>query len=44
MKWPKSRFSTTLPGSIGTVKLGQPEWLSYLLTEANSGSPDTTST
>jgi hypothetical protein len=39
-----SRRSTTFPGSIGTVKLGQPEWLSYLLTEANSGSPDTTST
>jgi hypothetical protein len=33
-----------LPGSIGTVKLGQPDWLSYLLTEANSGSPETTST
>ena len=31
-------------GSTGTVKLGQPEPLSYLLTEANSGSPETTST
>src|SRR5215469_11972617 len=40
----KSRRWTTLPGSSGTVKLGQPVWLSNLLTEANSGSPDTTST
>jgi hypothetical protein len=39
-----SRRSTTLRGTIGAVKLGQPEWLSYVLTEANSGSPDTTST
>jgi hypothetical protein len=39
----RSRFSTTLPGSTGTVKLGQPERLSYLWTEANSGSPETTS-
>jgi hypothetical protein len=28
----------------GAVKLGQPVWLSNLLTEENSGSPDTTST
>jgi hypothetical protein len=35
---------TTLSGSIGTVKLGHPVPLSYLLAEANSGSPDTTST
>jgi hypothetical protein len=40
----KSRRLTTLSGSIGAVKLGQPVWLSNLLTEANSGSPDTTST
>jgi hypothetical protein len=33
-----------LPGSIAAVKLGQPVRLSNLLTEANSGSPDTTST
>ncbi|MEO3859164.1 hypothetical protein [Acrocarpospora sp. B8E8] len=26
--------------AIGFVKLGQPEWLSYLSTDANSGSPD----
>jgi hypothetical protein len=44
MPRPKSRFFTMLPGSIGTVKLGQPERLSYLFTEANSGSPETTST
>jgi len=35
---------TTLSGSSGTVKLGHPVWLSYLLVEANSGSPETTST
>ena len=46
MPWEKSRFSTTLRavGSIGLVKLGQPLPLSNLSTEANSGSPDTTST
>jgi hypothetical protein len=31
-------------GWIGTVKLGHPVPLSYLSTDANSGSPDTTST
>jgi hypothetical protein len=31
-------------GSIGLVKLGQPQPLSYLSEEANSGSPETTST
>jgi hypothetical protein len=36
--------STTLSGSSGTVKLGHPVWLSYLLVEANSGSPETMST
>ncbi len=40
----KSRRLTTLPGSIGAVKLGQPVRLSNLLAEENSGSPDTTST
>ena len=40
----RSECSTTLALSIGTVKLGQPEPLSYLLTEANRGSPDTMST
>ena len=44
MKRPKSRFFTTLPASTGLVKLGQPVPLSNLSTEANSGSPDTTST
>ena len=38
--WP----SFTVPVDPGTVKLGQPDWLSYFLTEANSDSPDTTST
>ena len=44
----KSRLVTTfaLPGpvSIGLVKLGQPVPLSNLSTEANNGSPETTST
>ena len=44
MPWLVSRFSTTFSGSIGLVKLGQPELLSNLLIEANSGSPETTST
>ena len=44
MPWLVSDSSMTLPGSIGTVKLGQPLRLSYLLMEANSGSPDTMST
>jgi hypothetical protein len=44
IRWLKSRCSTTLPGSIGTVKLGHPVPLSNLVIEANSGSPDTTST
>ena len=44
MPWLKSRFFTTLPVSIGTVKLGQPDRLSYLFTDANSGSPETMST
>jgi hypothetical protein len=34
----------TLPGSSGLVKLGQPVPESYLSIEANSGSPETTST
>jgi hypothetical protein len=44
IRWLKSRCSTTLPGSIGTVKLGHPVPLSNLVIEANNGSPDTTST
>ena len=36
-------FDDVIP-SIGLVKLGQPVPLSNLSTEANSGSPDTTST
>ena len=40
----KSRLEITLAGSIGLVKLGQPVPLSNLSTEANSGSPETTST
>ena len=36
--------SLTLAGSIGFVKLGQPQPDSNLSDEANSGSPDTTST
>ena len=40
----RSFFSTMFAGSIGTVKLGQPDRLSYLLTDANSGSPETMST
>ena len=44
IRWLKSRFSMTLSASIGLVKLGQPLPLSNLLTEANSGSPETTST
>jgi len=40
----RSECSTTLAFSIGAVKLGQPEPLSYLLIEANRGSPDTMST
>ena len=44
IRWEKSRFSTTCSGSIGLVKLGQPVPLSNLSTDANSGSPETTST
>jgi hypothetical protein len=44
ISWLKSRCSTTLSGSIGTVKLGHPVPLSNLVIEANSGSPDTTPT
>ena len=44
IRWLKSRFSTTLAVSIGLVKLGQPVPLSNLSTDANSGSPETTST
>jgi hypothetical protein len=36
--------SLTFAGSMGLVKLGQPQPDSYLSDEANSGSPDTTST
>ena len=34
----------TASGSMGLVKLGQPERLSYLSVDANSGWPETTST
>src|ERR1700750_1892625 len=44
IRWEKSRFSTTLSRSIGLVKLGQPLPLSNLSTDANNGSPETTST
>ena len=44
IRWEKSRFSMTLPLSTGLVKLGQPVPLSNLSTDANSGSPETTST
>ena len=44
MPWLVSEFSMTLALSSGTVKLGQPEPLSYLWMEANRGSPDTMST
>ena len=44
MRWLKSRRWTTLPGSIGTVKLGQPEPLFASVNKYDSGSPDTTST
>jgi hypothetical protein len=39
-----SRSSLMLAGSIGFVKLGQPQSDSYLSDEANSGSPETIST
>ena len=39
-----SRTSLTLAGSMGRVKLGQPEPESNLSDETNSGSPETTST
>ena len=40
----RSSFSTTLSGSSGLVKLGQPVPESYLSSELKSGSPETTST
>ena len=39
-----SRNSVTCAGSIGLVKLGQPQPASNLSLDANSGSPDTMST
>ena len=39
-----SLTSLTFAGSMGFVKLGQPEPDSYLSEDAKSGSPDTTST
>jgi hypothetical protein len=39
-----SRSSLTCAGSIGLVKLGQPQPDSNLSAEANSGSPETMST
>ena len=44
MPWLRSVRSTIRRGSTGWVKLGQPLPLSYLWTEANNGSPLTTST
>src|SRR4030095_8935533 len=44
MKSFESSRSVTLPGSSGFVKLGQPVPESYLSSELNSGSPDTTAT
>jgi len=41
---PTSDFSRTFVGSSGRVKLGQPVPESYLSSELNSGSPETTST
>jgi hypothetical protein len=40
----RSVFSLTFSGSSGRVKLGHPVRESYLSSELNSGSPDTTST
>jgi hypothetical protein len=44
MPWLMSRFSTTCSSSSGRVKLGQPQPLSNLSSDENSGSPDTIST
>jgi hypothetical protein len=44
MPWLRSCNSATLAGSIGLVKLGQPQPDSNLSAEANSGSPETMST
>ena len=44
MPWLVSRNSLTWAGSIGLVKLGQPQPDSNLSDEANSGSPETMST
>jgi hypothetical protein len=44
MPWLVSSNSFPLAGSIGLVKLGQPQPDSYLSDEAKSGSPDTMST
>ena len=44
IRWLKSRFSATFCASSGLVKLGHPLPLSNLSVEANSGSPETTST
>ena len=44
MPWLASRSSLTCAGTIGLVKLGQPQPDSNLSDDANSGSPDTMST
>jgi hypothetical protein len=44
MPYAVSRISLTLGGSVGLVKLGQPEPESNLSDDANSGSPETMST
>ena len=44
MPYDASFSSLTLAGSIGLVKLGQPQPDSNLSAEANSGSPETMST
>ena len=40
----QSVLVVTASGAIGRVKLGQPVPLSYLSSDENSGSPETTST
>ena len=44
MPWLRSSSSTTAGSSMGVVKAGQPQPLSYLSVEEKSGSPVTTST
>jgi hypothetical protein len=44
MKSERSTFSVTASDSIGFVKLGHPDRLSYLSVDANSGRPEKTTT